>query len=379
MRRRENGAVIRRRTHPIAPRRAGLRGDALILVAMFACSSADRASPPSCDEAAQLPLVNGSVQESYLGLGGLQIRAIVQIADAANSDGGQCTGAFVAPGWVITAGHCLILETPEIVVPADGNNLPSRTLRILRAIRHPTQDVALLNVDTFDDTLGVRPFEVREAGVLQLAAADAVELAGYGITLSSTPRSLQFLVETVTSVDSEMITVDGFGSSGACVGDSGGPLLVRAADGAAVVAGVLSRGSSTCRDHDKYVRLDSIEAWIRPIVGEYVSGDAECGTISDRGRCLYGTALWCAGAKLVARVCDLGTQCGWDVAQSAFRCVTTSSDPCEGIDSVGACVASVAERCNSGELERQSCAPCKGCRIDGRTGQPVCSGGFDGG
>ncbi len=373
--------------------------------------------------------MNGADQETYLGLSGSQIRAIVQIVDGTDPNGGQCSGAFVNEAWVVTAKHCLAISLPKIVVKGDAQ-IPSATFPVVRHAAHPTEDMALLQVDfaaggageepghagptqadaprPLDDAgpptadaadasiemesgsgdprpaidggpPGVSPFEVARPAAFSVALGDLVEMAGFGITLSSRSQSLEFLVEPVTEIDAERITVDGFGESGACNGDSGGPLLVRDTDGRAVVLGVLSVGSGTCVDHDRYVRLDALRDWIESVVGPYVRREQECGTIGAQGRCLYGSAMWCSGAKLVVEACAAVARCGWDVAQSGFRCVLPSADRCDGVDSVGACVSGTAEWCNGGVLQRQSCQPCSSCRVEGRTGRPICSGVSDAG
>ena len=119
--------------------------------------------------------------------------------------------------------------------------------------------------------------------------------------------SLGFLVESITliTVDGSSITVSGFGASGGCEGDSGGPLLMRGTDGGVEVAGVLSIGSATCREDDTYARLDTIRDWIQTVTGPYVPVDLGCGGVGPEGRCFYGTAVWCSGsAQLSATACS---------------------------------------------------------------------------
>jgi hypothetical protein len=185
---------------------------------------------------------------------------------------------------------------------------------------------------------------------------------------------LGFAVEPIEYVEATSITVNGYGSNGACVGDSGGPLLVRGPDGAVVVAGVLSIGNATCLDDDTYERLDTLASWITAVTGPISPGLPTCGGITAQGRCLYGSALWCTGSELEAQACDAGQRCGWDVTASAFRCVSPPSDPCDGFDSIGGCSDNEANWCNAGTLGRESCG-CGVCHIDGQTGSPYCAPG----
>jgi hypothetical protein len=223
--------------------------------------------------------------------------------------------------------------------------------------------------------LSAGSFEARggDASIVDLSLGDVAELAGYGITEEGTVGGLRFLTEAITALDPATITVAGFGATGACEGDSGGPLLVRGRDGSPRVVGVLTVGSASCTGADDYVRLDAVQGWMQATIGSGAPDDADCGTIpSQQGRCLYGTAVWCSGMQLLAEHCMAGKECGWDGSQAGFRCVDSQSDPCDGVDSVGGCRDGAALSCRGGTLVRQTCAPCGTCRVDGTTGSPGC-------
>jgi secreted trypsin-like serine protease len=51
------------------------------------------------------------------------------------------------------------------------------------------------------------------------------------------------------------------GKTGACVGDSGGPLLGKTMDGRIEVLGLLEAGSASCTGEDFYTRLDRLKSW----------------------------------------------------------------------------------------------------------------------
>ena len=332
-----------------------------------------------CPATAQQALFNGASQESYLGLAPSQIAAIVQVVSAGPPDGSFCSGTFIKPNWVVTARHCLQLFSSQVVIRGDALS-SSESFPVIARIGHPTADVALLRIgiaglDANADGGSTKVSPIQPAGTIEtpLAYGSVVEMAGYGITEAHATRHLRFLAETIVNIADDAITVNGFGKSGACDGDSGGPLLVRGPDGTPLLAGVMSLGARSCVEDDTYVRLDPLQDWIQETVGLSASTRNECGSITEQGRCLYGTALWCTGTELAAETCIDGTTCGWDVSLGGFRCVAPSADPCEGVDSVGACVGDVAMSCNSGALLREECAPCDVCRVEGHTGHPTCT------
>jgi V8-like Glu-specific endopeptidase len=363
------------------PSHEGLGCLSLAAYATFlgACSSSGPGNTQSCASATNQPLINGAASERYLGLSQSQVSAIVQIVNSTPITGPLCSGTFVSPNWVVTAQHCLQISSPTVAVQGRVQS-PIAVLPIVASVPHPTEDVALLNVDVSVADAGVadggllvvEPIQTGSARDSALAAGDVAELAGYGLTETRIVRKLRFLSESIVSVDNAMITVSGFGLSGACAGDSGGPLLIRGPDGSPKVAGVLTSGSANCIGDDVYIRLDGIQSWIQAVVGPSPLPPRDCGTITQEGRCLYGSAIWCTGTTLMAQACSGGQKCGWDAGLAAFRCVDPSVSPCGDVDSVGACEAGVALRCNAGVLERDTCTPCGACRVDGATGSPAC-------
>jgi hypothetical protein len=321
----------------------------------------------ACTGRLQAPLVHASKQEEYLGLGSEQL-AIVQVTDGSGVGGPLCTGAFVTSEWLITGAHCLQIESPVVTVKGE------RSARaVVESAVHSFLDVALLKVAaTASADQPLRAIPLAAADELEVVVGSVVELAGYGLSEEGDLRELRFLAEPIVEIDEHSVLVDGFGASGACLGDSGGPLLVRARSGPARVAGVLTSGSASCLNRDRYVRLDALTEWTSGIVGSPAPSDVTCGGISEEGRCLYGSAMFCHQGKLVAEPCAEGTGCGWDRDRRGFRCVVPEEDPCSGVDSVGACFEGQPRRCNAGTLEGKACECGEVCGIDGRTGGPRC-------
>jgi hypothetical protein len=88
----------------------------MLLGTVAACSTSGVPTKPSCPGTATESLVNGSTEESYLGLSLGEIRAVVKIVDSMQQGGAVCSGAFVASAWVITARHCVQIASPAVVV-----------------------------------------------------------------------------------------------------------------------------------------------------------------------------------------------------------------------------------------------------------------------
>jgi hypothetical protein len=272
--------------------------------------------------------------------------------------------------WLVTAGHCLAIDSPRARVRSDDG---FRELTVVNRVRSAEADVALFEIAEGDAAVAsFEPMAVAD-GSVTVEPGSAVELAGYGVTESGDVREERFLTETVVEVSDDSVVVDGFGASGACSGDSGGPLLVRDGSGRVRIAGVLSTGSGSCLERDRYARLDVLADFIASVAGEPPPDDGGCGELSGEGRCLYGSALHCDAGTLVAERCDAGTACGWDGAQRGFRCVRPANDPCLGVDSLGACRDGAALVCHEGTLDQQPCACDEVCRIDGETEAPGCS------
>lgn len=230
----------------------------------------------SCDQPAVVtaPLFNGQPDPETLELSDAQRRSIVAVVIEPGPAEGLCTGTLIADSFVLTAAHCATYREIEVRFGEDFTR-PVLTVEVARSHVHPGSpdvDVALLELpySGIADEVGAEPLPLYTGLVDSGWLDEDVEIAGRGLTEEGTVGELLFAVEPVTRVDRFTLTVDGMGETGACVGDSGGPLLV-AGDGVSV-AGLLSNGSDTCLMEDNYMRVDRVRGWIEGTI-ENASGE----------------------------------------------------------------------------------------------------------
>jgi hypothetical protein len=323
--------------------------------------------PVECPSAQAAAITFGTADETFLSLGAEDMHAIARLHAGTPDAGSTCTATLIRREWLLTAGHCLRIRPLLASIGTGG----APQIQIEEVVEHPERDVALLRVAA-EAFAGARPVMLNAAAPDAAWIGERVELAGYGWDEAQLLDGLRFAVETVSEVGESTIGVHGHGRSGACLGDSGGPLLMRDQQGRPAVAGILTTGSESCRHHDTYVRADRLRDWVNAIAGAPEWDLAACGEIDESGGCWFGNALACVDGTLEVSVCEGGTACGWDPARGRFACVEPLGDPCQGAGSAGRCFGDVARRCDAGVVSEQVCGACEACRYAPASGQPEC-------
>jgi len=332
-----------------------------LLFGLWGCS-ADDAGGCTSDPAVREALVGGAPEEHYLELGSEPGLAIGLLS---GSGAGECSGTQISADFVLSAAHCAVIEAP--VFRPEGS--PAR--RVVHVVSHPAEDVALFELEppACGDAAG------SSLPVARLADPDVKlsrgVIAGYGLDAGGELGTRAFLVEPIAELDRSSVTVDGRGRTGACAGDSGGPILIRDDTGRPAVLGVLSAGESSCRGRDVYVRVDGLGAWFAQYVRDTVNKASEpipCGALDERGRCFDELATWCEGGELRAERCHSPSVCGL-IEGSGFRCAP--APVCTG-DERGHCTedGTASLRCSEEGATRERCAT--ECAFDSETGEALC-------
>jgi hypothetical protein len=176
-----------------------------------------------------------------------------------------CTLSRVAPGVAVTARHCFpdqgtwtaIVGFASPIEDVTGCGRGQGESKADAVLLHPDVDVALV----YFPQQGKRP--ILPMGESDPLPGTSVVLAGYGRTETGSWGERRCLATLLEATDPLLDTRSPDSGKGACVGDSGGPLIAMADDaGIPALQGILSDGSASCTGRDRYVSVASLQAWL---------------------------------------------------------------------------------------------------------------------
>jgi hypothetical protein len=270
----------------------------------------------------------------------------------------RCSGTLIAPNWVLTAKHCQD-ATIRIVSFSIGRGSAQRRVATSVTVAHPERDVLLVRL--FDaDSLGAKPVSLASAVLDSGWTGRDVVIAGYGDDAEGRRGELAAVSASIVSVESNAVVIDAAGARGACLGDSGGPLLWTDSRGVVSLLGTLHGGAVTCMGEDRYERADLLGKWLSEATAK---ADADpCAGVSREGTCEHGAAHYCKDGLPIFDTCQAGFECGWDANVAGARCVPPESDPCAG-SIPGRCEGNDTLTCDHGRPQRTPCGACARCTL----------------
>ncbi len=260
--------------------RSSLIVPACLCACLSACGRDEGAIARARDE-----VIGGATDDAHAA-----VVSIVTAVDAASPE--LCSGVLVAPRVVLTAGHCTLGQAPADLVVGFGARAASPTAPsdVARVLTYPSfgalDDFAYgvdLGAVVLDADAPIAPMRVRRTSF----GGGTATVVGFGMSVATDldTRGVRRSAPVDVTVACSALFAFGDATRNACHGDSGGPLLVPAADGVEEVVGVTSFGDeAACATSSYAVRAVRALPWIDAVVAGTIAAGDDAGSASFPGR-----------------------------------------------------------------------------------------------
>jgi secreted trypsin-like serine protease len=202
-----------------------------------------------------------------------------------------CSGALIAPQWIITAGHCfhdtagrpvsgpVPYATTATVGRADLTATTGHVVEVVEVRQASRQDVALARLAT--PITDIAPLAISASSP---KTGTILRMTGWGATTSvdATPTThLQTGQFRITRVAGSSVLVVGHApaaDTSACLWDSGAPYFTENTNGTQTLVSIESDGPSCPHSQEETTaRVDRIADWIEQTSGATLAGAGRAG------------------------------------------------------------------------------------------------------